>query len=205
MATPLDLGLLKHFSAIFPFILVFAVSYVILNKVEIFGGEKNKQINAIIALALAVMTLFSPNAIALITFIAPYFLVFMFFIIMLLLVYQFLGVKEKHLERYMQYEFGNIHYWILGVALVIIIMGLSSVFGPSISGDVPADEVVTIEGQPVQGEALQQRVVDIIYHPRVLGLLLLLLIATFTINSITRPVYDINKEKSEFRKFVHEK
>src|SRR3989338_10653877 len=71
MPTFLDLGLLEYVQIIFPFILIWVVTYSVLEWREILG--KNRNLHAIIAFVLAMMSLFSPPVIAIIKYMTPWF------------------------------------------------------------------------------------------------------------------------------------
>jgi hypothetical protein len=192
MATFLDLGLLSHFSVIFPFLLVFIGSYALLLKLEVLS--KDKGINAIIAFALASMTLFSRQALSLIFVASPWFVVFFMFLLLFLVVFKFLGVKDDVIEKVMTTEWGAPHWFILIIILLILFGSMGIVFGPGLvpgAGDGTQDLVgpeglptgVT-EAAPGTSQDFEKNVVDVLFHPKLLGLLSLLLIVVFTMRTI---------------------
>jgi len=190
MATFLELGLLKHFIVIFPFLLVFVGTYAILTKVKILGEDKG--INAIIAFAIASMFLFVQDAVTLLTVLTPWFILAIFVIFFMLLMFQFLGVDEKTIkEKVMEKEWGSPHWIIVAIVVIITIAGLSQVYGPRLA-EVEEQERVAAESKTViiDGEVVEQpvkfegRVKDILFHPKVVGLILLLLIVVFAIRTL---------------------
>jgi hypothetical protein len=86
-------------------------------------------------------------------------------------------------------SWGTIHWWLLAIGLLILIGGLSEVYGPKISplgGEANVTTAVTtnVTAQPGQ-PGYRQEIIQTLTHPRVLGLVLLLLIITFAIKTLT--------------------
>lgn len=185
MATFLDIGLLQHFSVIFPFLLVFVGSYALLLKLKLISEDKG--INAIIALALASMTLLSDAAVQLITTASPWFVVLFMFLLFLVLIFRFMGVKEDTITGVMESGWEAPH-WIILVIIILIVMGsIGVVFGPGL---------LEVREQPSQGQVINQtippgqtgdfnqNIVNVAFHPKVVGLISLLLIALFAIRTL---------------------
>ena len=187
MATFLDLGLLTHFAAFFPFLLVFIAAYAILLKFKTFSEERS--INAIIAFALASMTLFSRPAQVLITTASPWFVVLFMLILLVILAYRLIGVRESQIEKVMESEFGTPHWLIIVFVALILIGSLSIVFGPGLLEDkvepsipgVPATGTTTEAGT---GTQFTRNVTDVLFHPKVIGFVALMLIVVFAIRTL---------------------
>jgi hypothetical protein len=183
MATPLDIGLLQKFDVIFPFLFVLVIVYALLARTEWF---KEKQgMGFLIAFVLAVMTLFSSIAVKTINRMAPWFVLLIIFSILLLLAYQALGVGEgKLVEVITGKEYGGtIAYWVLALMLIIGIGSLTSVVSEqkpftALSAGENATAIVAGQGEQVGFWAT-------LFHPKVLGLALILLIAMFTIKKLS--------------------
>jgi len=188
MATFLDLGLLTHFAIIFPFLLVFVVTYAILIKFKLVSEENS--INAIIALAFASMTLFSKTANALIITASPWFVVMFMLILFVILGFRLLGISESKITGVMEKEFGTPHWLIIVMVGLIIIGSMGVVFGPgllqgklepSATGPVVVDGVGIAEGSEGQ---FQANVADVLFHPKVIGFAALMLIVVFAIRTL---------------------
>jgi cytosine/uracil/thiamine/allantoin permease len=181
MATPLDIGLLQKFDVIFPFIFVLVIVYAVLTRTDWF---KEKQgIALILAFVIGVMTLFSRIAVETINRMAPWFVLLVIFGILLLLVYQAMGIKEaKILEVLTSKEHGDTFaQWIIALMLIIGLGSLSAVvseqkgFTKLVAGEnatkaPPGEEEIGFWAT--------------IFHPKVLGLALILLIAMFTVQKL---------------------
>ena len=165
MATILDTGLLNFFLPIFSFLLVFAISYAILQKTNIL---KNRNVNLAAAFAIGVLFLFTPDAIKLIQFTTPWFVVFLILLMLMFMTFMFLGVKEDQLNKVLSYP--SVYWTIIVVIIGIFLFGLTQIFG---------EEVQSILGK--DGGSNGGLIVDIgkiIFHPKVLGAIFILLIAS---------------------------
>ncbi len=182
MATPLDVGLLQKFDVIFPFLFVLVIVYALLARTE---WLKEKQAIAfMIAFVLAVMTLFSSIAVKTINRMAPWFILLIIFVVLLLLAYQALGVKEESILNIITGKtYGStIAYWVLALMLIIGVGSLTSV----VSEEKPFTELAAGENATViAGQGEQVGFWATLFHPKVLGLALILLIAMFTINKLS--------------------
>ena len=102
MATLLDIGLLKGFSSIFPFLFVLVVMWAIMLRVKMFSS--NKALAAMIAFLAAVAAMLSPIAIKTINLMAPWFVLLFIAIIFVMIVYQTFGIGEDKIV-----EIGRAH------------------------------------------------------------------------------------------------
>lgn len=171
MATVLDTGLLRFFLPIFSFLLVLAISYAILEKTNIL---KNHNVNIAAAFAIAVLFLFTPSAIKLIQLTTPWFIVFLIFLMIMFMTFMFLGVKDEQINSVIAYP--SVYWTIIVVILGIFLFGMTQVFG----GEVQA----IFGGGDTSGGGVVVDVGKIIFHPRMLGAIFILLIASQAIRLI---------------------
>lgn len=190
MATFLDVGLFGYFSVIFPLLLVFLIVFAVLSKTEFFG--KNKGVYSLIAFALAMMMLFTPGVIKVINVMAPWFVFLFMFSILFMVVLMVMGVKSDAIVDYMSGRWDVAHWFMLVIAIIVGIGALASVYGgaflpytDSDAGDGAVDTDVSVDsletGQSTSTGDFNANVARVIFHPKVLGLIFLLLIASFTI------------------------
>ena len=178
MVTVLDVGLLNYFSTVFPAILVFAVVFAILTTTKILG--ENKTISAVVAIILALLVLIYPDITNLINYMAPWFVLVFIFAILLLLIYRIFGATEKDIATYLRTD-RPLNWAILAVGIIILIAAVANVFGQralSGAGQIP-NETAAAEG--VGTPSFESNIFNTLFHPKVLGLLLILAIAVFTI------------------------
>lgn len=177
MATVLDFGMLEYFSFIFPVILIFALVYALLHKTQFLG--KSPAINAIVAIVIAFLMLLSDKAIELVNFVIPWFAVGIVFLILLIMILQMFGVKETHLFSIIKDK--AVYWTLLGVSVVILIAAFGSVFGQDLAdaaNQQQRNETSVGERSTASGD-FEQDMWAILFHPKVLGLIILFTIAVF--------------------------
>jgi len=160
MATFLDIGGLQQFSTIFVFVFVGLVVYAILSYSKILGG--NKAIHIVIGLVIALLVLFSPIATGTIEYIAPWFAVVFIFVIFATIALKSFGATGIE-------SLGSLRIVTLVVIILIMVVGALSYVRQQIT--VPGDDE-TID---------YSKTTTILFHPKILGILFVLIIAIFTI------------------------
>jgi len=171
MATVLDFGYLRYFMPIFSFLFIFILAYAILTRINIFKG---KWVNLAISFTISVLFLFTPDAMKVIEVATPSFVLFLFLIFLILMTFFFLGIKETHVVDFFR---GNATMtWIVGIIVFLIFAGaLTNVYGgvvQAIYGGAEGEKSVLFD------------VGRVIFNPKVLGVFLLLLIASQAIRLI---------------------
>lgn len=161
MSTVFDLGLLKEFSFIFSMVLIFSVSFGLLQIVDIF---KSRGINALAAISMAILLGITSNASEVIEGMAPWFVITGFFVVFLLVLVKFAGVNIGDTMLG-----GNSGLWWIFVPLAIGLV-VSLVSGGALQRS-DADE------DPTPGQA----VIEIVTEPKVLGFFLILVISAITV------------------------
>lgn len=182
MPTPLDLGLLKQFDVLFPFLFVLVIVFAILYRIKMFSEKP--ALAAIIAFFLAVITVVSPVApIATksINLMAPWFVILFIFIMFLLLAYQTFGVKEDTITDIItKSEYSNT---IVTITLIIVIL----IAGGSIFQAYSETKQFTKLTQPELSTTAAKEEAEFwqtLLHPKILGTLLILVIALFTVQKM---------------------
>ncbi|MCK4669593.1 MAG: hypothetical protein KAT43_00195 [Nanoarchaeota archaeon] len=200
MATFLDIGLLQFASPIFIFLLVFLIVYALLDKFKLISDDQG--VNAIIAFAVACLTLLSKQVTAILFYVSPWFVVMFIFILFGMMAFRFSGVPETAITEYMS-KMSLVHYLILVSIILIIFAAIGTLFGPSLipqagagatttapavteaptlgPGVTPADTI----GIPADAQAAyQQEVQKVLFHPKILGLGAFALIITIAIRAL---------------------
>jgi len=178
MATLLDIGLVEYFNVIFPFLFIVAVVYALLHKTEVIG--KSITFNAVVSVVIAFAVIISENAVKLINFIIPWFAVVVVFLVLLLLVFQTMGLKEEKLPDVVKDK--TVYWTLIGVAIVIIIAGFANVFGQSAleaQESIGENTITTPEGTTTP--VFEQNIYAILFHPKILGMMVLFAIAIFAV------------------------
>jgi len=163
MATFLDVAGLEHFSTFFVFMFVWLAVYAVLSYTKIFGD--NKAVIIIMGLLVGIFVLLSPIASGLVQYIAPWFAVILIFIVLISIISKAFGASG--LESLSSLK------W---VTLVIIIASLI------IGSFSYIRERTVMPGDNESSEDIDYaEKTNFFFHPAVLGMVFLLIIAVFTI------------------------
>lgn len=185
MVSPLDIGLFQHFEVLFPFLFVLFVTFGALNFVPMF--KDNRALQMIISLLLAFMTLFSDLAINTINVAAPWFVLMFFFVIFIMIVVMLFGASQRDIFSAVS---GKHAYVLKTVIILCVVIALGSLMQVVAErgglGEPVTDSDGTIgmaeDGTTVIQQAHQeQEFWQTIAHPKVLGLVLILMISLFAV------------------------
>ncbi len=177
MATFLDLGLLDSFNVVFTVLFIFTLIYALLESSKFLTDSKG--IHAIIAIALAFLSLASKGMIQIITTLSPIFVVIFIFILLLLMVYKIFGMEDSWIKNVIQDENdATLRYFLLIVLLVIFVSVIASVYSGELLSYTSSNTTGT--------SAVTTNIGATIFHPKVLGLIFVMLIGVFTIQFMTK-------------------
>ena len=171
MATLLDVGVLGFFLPVFVFIFIFSILLALLEKTKLLGDQR--LLNVAAAFSVAAISIFAGRLTGLISIIVPW-VVFIFVLLLLVfLIFQFFGVKERQIWD----MFGETTVFI--IILIIILIGITVVFEGTLSpygtgsGGTPNPRTETLKT---------------LTHPRLLGALFTLVVASSTVTYLTKKV-----------------
>ena len=188
MASILDLGGITAFQRVWPFLLTLVVVYAALGYVSIF--KDNKGVRSMIAFVMAILASTYTIAWKTINLAAPWFVLLIFLMIFLLIAYQLFGVKQEFIVDVVTGKTAGKYgqtfaYWTLALVLMITIGSLSSVISEE-KKFTTLREGSSTETVPVSQQPLSEQVgfFNTLTNPKVLGMLLILLIAFFTISNL---------------------
>lgn len=188
MATVLDVNLLRYFIPVFIFLFVFTVFFAILQKTKIFGASSG--IDALIAFSVAMLFMFVSEARQLVTIITPWLVIVLVIFMSFMLIFMFVGVKAETIAGALS-ESGTV--WTIVIILIIaLVIAFTQVFGQKIAGITQGTYPTptgTDQLQPTTPQAGQQphflvTVGSIVFSPKLLGMFLLLVIASQAIRLI---------------------
>ena len=175
MATLLDsIALFENFSIIFVWLLVFTMIYAILSWKKPLG--ENNSVNTLLSLAISSVFLFSQDAAKVVQTALPWFVIMVFVFVFMTIGKEAFGAKwTTGLPQ-------NIGVWIIILSIIIVIWSISSVFGQrALEQTTNTTEVAaaTRSGSVASGN-FSDNFSNTFYHPKVLGMLLILFISIFT-------------------------
>jgi len=164
MATFWDVGLLQYITPVLVFILVFALLYAILQKSKFLGGSQ--RLDFMIAMVVALLALISESSIKLIAVLTTWYVLLIVAVILITL-----SISSGNAEGISQLP--GKHMTIFYLAVIILLVSISNVFGPVFT---PYSE-----GADPGWWALRT-----IFHPKVFGTLIIMLIALLLIGRVTK-------------------
>ena len=188
MATFLDIGLAQHFSVIFPMLLVFVIIFALLEKSKMLGD--NKGLHSLIAFSIAMMMLFVPGVTQVISIMAPWFVLIFLLVIFFVMIMLAIGMKWEVFAGYMS-GWETPHWFLLIIALIIFIGALGSVYGSSMLPYSGANAQVNTSAGGTTGMTtdtgdFNSNVGRVIFHPKTIGLVFLLLVGSLTIRLLSK-------------------
>lgn len=185
MATFLDITGIEKFSVIFPFLLVFVVVYGILEATGVFGKDK-QGMHSLVAFVLAMIAVISPGFVDVIKTSVPWFVILVIFIFMSLLSFRVFGTTNADVLGVLK---GNrtITSWIVAISIIILIYSVSQVYGQQLLNKDNTDtgNVTTGDGSTGSNN-FSDNVGNTLFHPKILGMMLLFLVATFSVMFLTK-------------------
>lgn len=176
MATPLDLGALAAFDKVFTFILVGVLVYAFLSKTEYFKDER-RVFAAIISLVVGILTLTSGLAIQTVNLMAPWFVLLIIFAMFMMLAFMMFGFSLDDIKKFIEsgnFGVGNWIMWIvviIGIGSLVYVWDQQAGFGELTEGNVTVEKV----------ESQEYGFWQTLFHPKILGMALVMLVAFFTI------------------------
>ncbi|MBI2508007.1 hypothetical protein HYV89_03565 [Candidatus Woesearchaeota archaeon] len=136
MVSLVDSGLGEFLIPVFIFILIYAIIFSVLRKSKFLGDDTN--INAVVAFVLSALFAIVPGVMEFISIIAPWFVVMVIVAFSILLVFMFGGVKGDTIESI--FKNSTVYWTIIMLSIIILIGGLTSVYGPLLVGGTPAEQ-----------------------------------------------------------------
>lgn len=160
MATFLDISGLSSFSSFFAFAFVWLATYAILKYTKVLGD--NEAINIVLGLFIGLFALFSPLATGIITYVAPWFAVVLIFAVFGIMAMKMFGGSFESL--------GSLRILTFVVIVLIIVVSALSYVRQNIS--IPGDNETTAD---------YNKGVNVLFHPKILGVIFIMVIAIFTV------------------------
>ena len=167
MATIFEAGVLSILTPILVFIFLFAIVYALLLKIPFFG--ENKNFNAVIAFAVALLTLIIPEARVVVSQFTGWFMLLTILVLFIFLFFIFLGVKHETLIDVA--KSGTFVTFTVIFIIILFLIALTNAFGP----------FLTVNQQPGFWSAVKR----VIFSSRFLGVLLILMIASYAIRFLS--------------------
>ncbi len=169
MATVFDVGLMSQFSVIFVWLLIFTLVYAVLQVTKVLGA--NKGLDAMIAIVVAFFFSLSSELTEVIGIMTPWFVIFIMFVFFVWMIGMFMGMGREEMRNILG-PGGGAFWWIFSFALIILIYAVSKVFG---------QRLLEGGGSNATATGFTANVMNTIFNPQLLGVALLLVIASFAV------------------------
>ncbi len=182
-ASIIDLSILQGMSAIFLIIMVFIMIYALLQKTKVLGG--NPALDATIAVAMSLIMISSGTVMEIISNITPILVLLFFLAVFFLMATRFMGLEDASIIKMMGGQ--NAAWWFIVVGILIFLGAAGQVVGPLLSpggGGEITDTVQPGEAGPTGTGDYSTDLRNTIFHPAFLGMIVLLLIGSFTVRTL---------------------
>lgn len=193
MATFLDVSILSNFISVFTMLLVFVIVFGVSEVMNLFG-EGKKGLRAMVALAVSFIVLFSKGIMVVIQTFTPWFVLLVLVIFFMLFAVRMFGVGEKEIKAEIMKD-STITTWIIILVVTMVLFSLGTGLGQTSleqtrSGGTESGSggAITVNNQSagsVSSSDFSQNLYNTIYHPKILGLILIMLIAVIAILFLT--------------------
>ncbi len=171
MATILDTTLLNYISPIFIFLFVMVLFFAVLEKTKLLGESKG--VSALVAFCIALLFMITATATELVRILTPWLVMLIIISMVFMMFFMFLGVKPEAIEKAVS---NPSFFWPIFIVLLVVLgIALTQVFGPQIASLTQQNS-----------EGFGRNVAKIIFHPKILSMLILLLIAAYAIRTVSK-------------------
>ncbi len=171
-ATFFNVLMAGRFTGLMVFLLVFTLTYALLDKSKVLPS---KNLNAIIALAAAFLSLANPNIVKLIASLTPWFFILILVSFFILLGLLSMGLDYKVATKAMS-TWGPFHSTFIGFVGFVILLVLAQVYGSQFSAIATGNSTATT------GIA---HTIRVLVQPQTLALMFVFLVAAFAIFFLT--------------------
>lgn len=179
----LDLAIFEAFGAIFAIILIFVIVYGLLSISKILGERDG--LYALIAFAIAILSLVNPGILVLVGFLAPWFFMLVFLAFFVLFILMIFGLQREDLRGWDTSSGGPLQTWVIIITILIFALGLGVAFGNDALQFTQENQTQPVNetGEPPRDVAsgdFFSNVVATLINPSVAGLLAVMLIGVFS-------------------------
>jgi hypothetical protein len=188
MAIFLDVSIIKNFSAVFTFILVFVIIYGLMQSLKLLGDNKNGS-HALIAVVVAFLVSMSSGVTTVLQTFTPWFTILIIVIFFILFAVRIFGVSTETITKTFMNK-TSILTWILVLTAVILLFSLGAGFGQTSLEEGQSNGTTTsiVSGNTTATTntgSFSQNLYNTLYHPKVLGLILIMLIVVIAMMFLT--------------------
>jgi hypothetical protein len=187
MATFLDaIGVLESlgfYDYIFPFILMFAITFGLLSVAKPFGEDQ--RVNIIVATIVGFLFISFSGAVAFVNMFIPMLMILMIIIIFIMMAFKFSGASSETIAKTLQHPAG--FGILIGIIIILIAVTFTSTQTQLTDIFSPINESeLSPEGFALTPEAGMKQTMQTLFHPTIVGIIVMLAIFAVTVYVITR-------------------
>lgn len=190
MAAFLDLSFFEGLKPLWVFLIIFSLVYALLNSSKVFG--ENKSIKAIIAAVIGILMILAKKVMLVITTLIPWFILLAVFIILIVIALKTMGISDDAVSSAVKDP--TVYYAVIIIGLILLVGSLGYVFGQEELGVTSENtSQVTFSGGDGNGNISSSDTGDFqtnakatIYHPRVLGFIMMIVITLFAVQQLSK-------------------
>ncbi len=190
MATLLDLALFEFFEPLFIFVLIYAILYGVLSKINMFG-EDSSSFNALISFGVSFLFILSPSLREVISIALPWYALLFVVLGFILMFFLFLGVEDDTIKSlFSSKKYGFVIFITIVIFIIIFVSSLMAVYGDDLR-DMSGTDYSEDDIEEIPDEAYADNIVLTLVHPKVLGTLFLLVFSGAVVFLLSYSEYDI--------------
>ncbi len=174
MATPFDVSVLNIFKPAFVWLFVFAITFALLKSTKLLK-EDSWQLSGLVAFVMATLFIMTTGLTETISLALPWFTLMIIVILFVTFIFLFSGVQPDFIAGVFK-QSGYAWFFII-IAVLIFGAALTQVYGPVVQ-DITSEEA--------SQQGITYDIAKILFTPKILGIFLILAIASQTIRLIVK-------------------
>jgi len=153
-------------------------------------GEGKQGLNGLVALSVAVLVLASKFAMQFVNFVVPWFLILAVVVFLIIFIFRIFGIGPESIQAAGK----QATFWVITLAIIILLFGFGSVFGQTTleggtgsnsTTDSNVDDGDDGDAGPTDTGSYTKNLYNTLFHPKVLGLLLMFFIGVIALVFLT--------------------
>ncbi len=193
MATFEGFELISNFSGVFSFLLTFSIVYGVLSVTNVFK-ENGKTLNPILAFSISLLASLSSVYINMVSTMAPWLIILVVGVFFVMLFLRFLGVSDDMFTGFFSgsaKEKKTVIYWVIIAVIIIVTVSVSIEIGDEVGPYVGERSSNVTDESPADvptgsGNAFADNLGATLFHPKVVGAFLILLIASLAVRQLSQ-------------------
>lgn len=173
---------LGFYAYIFPFILIFAVSYGILANFKPFGDDQ--RVNLIISMVIGFLFISFSKAVNFMNMLTPLIIIALIIMLLVIMAFKFGGISDATISGVLKHPAG--YGLLIGVFLIIISMTVTYTQPQLLENFQPINESeLSPEGFALTPQAKMQQTVQTLFHPTIMAVVIMFMMFAVAVYMVT--------------------